>query len=180
LKLLKMRKPGPKLYQVASYQFERSLLFYNPLEWQGQRHYLLVDLDDRGTFRQPNESQMLFDHMQKHDMAANSLPIFLEVVRRFPNTRTARDAMFTAAVCHERLREYNNYWREIYSDGGHAGDRLVSYRDVRAAYPSYRFPRGTLGWEPAARTVNGGRWDEVPKTVRPSRWARAAQLANRW
>jgi len=170
------------LYQGAGYQFERSLLFYNPLEWHGQRHYLLVDLDERGDFRQPNESQTLFDYMQKHDMAANSLPIFLEVVRRFPNTRAARDALFTAAVCHERLREYNNYWREIYSDGGNAGPRMVTYRDVRAAYPTYRFPRGTLGWEPATRTVNGGPgWDKLPKPrPRASHWARAAQLANSW
>jgi TolA-binding protein len=168
------------LYQVASYQFERSLLFYNPLEWMGQRHYLLVDIYERGAFRQPNESQMLFDHMQKHDMAANSLTIFLEVVRRFPNTRAARDALYTAAVCHERLHEYNNYWRQIYSDGGHAGDRMVTYRNVRAAYPSYRLPRGTTGWEPATRTVNGGPgWDKLPKPVpRPSRWARAARIAN--
>ncbi|HLF85140.1 MAG TPA: hypothetical protein VI837_13275 [Blastocatellia bacterium] len=170
------------LYQVASYQFERSLLFYNPLEWHGQRHYLLVDLDERGAFRQPGESQMLFDHMQKHDMAANSLPIFLEVVRRFPNTRAARDALFTAAVCHERLHDYNNYWREVYSEGGHAGERMVTYRDVRAAYPTHRFPRGTFGWEPATRTVNGAPgWDKPPKPrPRASRWARVAQLANSW
>ncbi len=170
------------LYQVASYQFERSLLFYNPLEWHGQRHYLLVDLDERGAFRQPNESQILFDYMQKHDMAANSLPIFLEVVRRFPNTRAARDALFTAAVCHERLAEYNGYWREIYSEDGHAGERMVTYRDVRAAYPKYRFPRGTFGWEPATRTVNGRPgWIPLPTPrPRPSPLARAIRLANSW
>jgi len=133
------------LYQVASYQFERSLLFYNPLEWNGQRHYLLVNLDERGAFREPNESQVLFDYMQKHDMAANSLPIFMEVVRRFPNTRAARDALYTAAVCHERLSEYNNYWRDIYRNGGNAGPRMVTYLDVRAAYPKYKFPPELLG-----------------------------------
>jgi len=170
------------LYQVASYQFERSLLFYNPLEWRGERHYLLVDLDQRGAFRQANESQMLFDYMQKHDMAANALPIFLEVARRFPNTRGAPDALFSAAVCHDRLAEYNGYWREIYSDGGHAGERMVDYSDVRAAYPKYRLPRGTFGWEPATRTVNGGPgWDSLPKPKpRASRWSRAARLADSW
>ncbi|HSO73236.1 MAG TPA: hypothetical protein VLU47_00235, partial [Blastocatellia bacterium] len=169
-------------YQVASYQFERSLLFYNPLAWQGIRHYQLYDLDQRGAFRQANESQVLFDYMQKHDMAANSLPIFLEVVRRFPNTRAARDALFTAAVCHERLHEYNNYWRGVYAEGGHAGERLVTYSDVRTAYPGYRFPRGTLGWEPATRTVSGGPgWDKPPKPrPRPTRLARGVQLVSGW
>ena len=170
------------LYQVASYQFERSLLFYNPNAWKGIRHYLLVDLDHDGGFSQAGESQLLFDYMQKHDMAANSLPIFLEVVRRFPNTRAARDSLFTAAVCHERLAEYNTYWRDIYAQGGHAGERIVTYGDVRAAYPKYRLPRGTLGWEPATRTVNGGYgWDQLPKPKpRPSRWARTAGLVNGW
>lgn len=169
------------LYQVASYQFERSLLFYNQLEWSGQRHYLLEDLDQRGAFRQPNESQTLFDYMQKHDIPSSSLPIFLEVVRRFPNTRAARDALFTAAVCHERLHEYNNYWREVYS-GGYAGPRMVTYRDVKAAYPGYKFPRGTYGWQPATRTVNGGPgWDKPPKPApRPTRWARIERLATNW
>jgi hypothetical protein len=168
------------LYQVASYQFERSLLFYNPIPWSGIRHYLLDDLNNDGGFRQPGESQLLFDNMQKHDMAANSLPIFLEVARRFPNTRAARDALFSAAVCHERLAEYNNYWRGIYAEGGHAGERMVTYRDVRAAYPKYRFPRGTLGWEPATRTVNRGpAWEPLPKPKpRPSRLARCVDLLN--
>jgi len=170
------------LYQVASYQFERSLLFYNPLAWHGQRHYLLVDLDERGAFRQANESQMLFDYMQAHDMAANSLAIFLEVARRFPNTRAARDALYSAAVCHERLAEYNNYWRTAYGDGRHAGERMVTYRDVRAAYPGYQFPRGSFRWEPATRTVNGeSGWVKPPKPKpRPSRWARASRLADSW
>ena len=172
------------LYQVASHQFERSLLFYNPLAWQGGRHDLLYDLDQRGAFREPNESQVLFDYMQKHDMASNSLPIFLEVVRRFPNTRAARDALYSAAVCHERLADYNEYWREVYSADGHAGPRMVTYRDVKTAYPGYRFPRGTFQWEPSTRTVNGGPgWDKLPKPKpkpRPSRWARAERLANYW
>lgn len=170
------------LYQVASYQFERSLLFYNPLAWHGERHELLYDLDQRGAFREPNESQMLLGYMQKHDMASSSLPLFLEVVRRFPNTRAARDAMFTAAVCHERLHEYNGYWREIYHGGGNAGPRMVTYRDVKAAYPGYSFPCGTAGWEPSTRTVNGGPgWYQLPRPKpRPSRWARAARLANYW
>lgn len=168
------------LYQVASYQFERSLLFYNPIAWQGIRHYLLCDLDHNGGFRQPGESQKLFDYMQRHDMAANSLPIFLEVAARFPKTRAARDALYTAAVCHKRLLNYNEYWSTIYSHGGHAADRMVTFRDVRAVYPRYRFPRGTIGWEPSTRTVNGGLgWDPLPKPKpRPSKWMRAATILN--
>src|SRR4030095_14859889 len=74
------------------------------------------------------------------------------------------------------------YWRNVYSHGGHAGERMVSYSDVRAAYPKYNFPRGTLGWKPSTRTVNGGPgWEPPPKPKpRPSKWARAAAIVNRF
>jgi outer membrane protein assembly factor BamD (BamD/ComL family) len=161
------------LYQLASYQFEGNLQFYNAAAWGGIRHYLLYDLQQKG-FRQPNESQVLFEYMQKHDQAANSLPIFMEVVRRFPNTRAARDALYTAAVCHDRLAGYNDYWGEIYERGGHAGPAMVTFADVRRVYAGYRLPRGTTGWEPTTRTVNGGPgWAPPPKKIqRPSRWER--------
>ncbi len=152
------------LYQLASYIYENSLLFYNALAWGGDRHYLLYDLYLRGAFRRGDESQVLFDYMQNHDMASRALGIYLDTVKKYPNTRAARDALYTAAVCHDRLAEYNNYWRDLYADGGHAGERLVTYRDVKRAYPDYRFPLGTFGWEPATRTVNGGAgWASLPK-----------------
>ncbi|MEW6127361.1 MAG: tetratricopeptide repeat protein [Acidobacteriota bacterium] len=151
------------LYQFASFIYQSSLLFYNPV-WRNNRHYMLYEFFEYGAFRQANESQLLFDYMQKHDMAARALEIYLEVVKKYPNTRAARDALYTAAVCHERLREYNNYWREIYAEGGHAGERMVTYKEVKRSYPDYRFPLGTLGWEPATRTVNGGPgWADLPK-----------------
>src|SRR5262249_55466319 len=113
----------------------------------------------------------------KHDIASRSLAGYMEVVRQFPNTRAARDALFTAAVCHERLSSYNNYWSQIYERGGHAGDRLVTYRDVKAAYPNYRFPPRTMGWEPATRSGNGqNAWPPPPKPKpRPSRWKRISK-----
>ena len=120
------------------------------------RHYYLYDLDNGGGFRRADESRLLFEYMQKHDAAASALPIYLDVVNRYPNTRAARDALYTAAVCHDRLASYNNYWRAIYDRGGFAGERKVDYKDVRRVYPDYRYPLGTNGWEPATRTVNGG------------------------
>ena len=170
------------LYQLASYIYQSTLLFYNPAVWRGNRHYDLYDMDYNGTYRRPNEAQLLFEYMQKHDRASRALPIYMEVVRQFPKTRAARDALYTAAVCHDRLSEYNNYWRDIYSSGGYAGDRLVTYKDVRAAYPDYQLPRGTWGWEPATRTVNGGPgWASRPKpNPRPPRRERLLKIILTW
>src|ERR1043165_2091134 len=163
------------LYQYASYQYEASsLLFYNPVLWNGDRYWYLSDFALEGRYRAPNETQRLFAYMQEHETYTRALKIYLQIVEQFPHTRAARDAFYTAAVCHEHLSGYNPYWRDIYDSGLHAGQRMVTYMDVKAAYPSYQLPRGTFGWQPSTRTVNDGPgWAPPPKPVpRPSQWAR--------
>jgi TolA-binding protein len=157
------------LYQLASYQYEQTtLLFYNPVAWRSYRYFDLSELASGNHYRAKNESQTLFAYMQEHDTPARALKIYLEVVNKFPKTRAARDALYTAAVCHERLANYNPYWRNIYAAGLHAGLRMVTYEDVKAAYPNYQLPRGTSGWQPSTRTVNGGPgWAPRPKYVPP-------------
>ena len=165
------------LYQLASYQYQASsLLFYNPLASPG--YWNLSLLASEGKYRVVNESQMLFESTQEHERLARALDIYLDVVNRFPRTRAARDALYTAAVCHERLSDYNPYWREIYENGLHAGQRMVTYQDVKAAYPNYQFPRGTSGWQPSTRTVNGGPgWQPKPKPPVPQpRLTRSARV----
>lgn len=170
------------LYQLASYQFGASkLLFYNPVAWNGERYWNLSQLGGAGTFRAPNESQTLWEYMQQHETYARALNIYLDVAQRFPRTRAARDALYSAAVCHERLSNYSPYWRDIYENGLHAGPRMVSYADVKATYPNYQLPRGTYSWEPATRTVSGGpAWSAPPKPAppkpRPSRLARVRKV----
>jgi TolA-binding protein len=163
------------LYRLASYQYEANdLLFYNPVFWNGDRYWELSYLAVEGRYRAPNESQRLFEYMQEHETFARALKIYLQIVEQYPHTRAARDALYTAAVCHERLAEYNSYWRDVYDAGLHAGQRMVTYADVKAAYPNYQLPRGTYGWQPSTRTVNDGPgWAPPPKPApRPSRWAR--------
>ena len=164
------------MYQLASYQYEAStLLFYNPVAWSGgSRYWNLSYVATENRYRVTNESQILFAYMQEHDTPARALKIYLEVIDKYPHTRAARDSLYTAAVCHERLANYNDYWREIYGSGLHAGARLVTYANVKATYPSYQLPRGTFGWQPSTRTVNGGPgFASPPKQIpRPSRFAR--------
>ena len=162
------------LYQYASYQYEASsLLFYNPLASPG--YYQLGEFASEGKYRATGESQILFSAQQQHDRLARALKTYLQVAEQFPHTRAARDALYTAAVCHERLSNYNPYWREIYQDGLHAGARMVTYADVKAAYPNYQIPRGTYGWQPSTRTVNNGPgWAAAPKP--PPRLTRTARL----
>ena len=169
------------LYQLASYQYEASsLLFYNPIAWGGNggRYWSLSQFAGNGGYRAPNESQLLFAYMQEHDTFARALKIYLEVVNKYPQTRAARDALYTAAVCHERLSGYNQYWRDLYGHKLHAGSRMVTYADVRVTYPKYQLPKGTYGWEPSTRTVNGGPgFAARPKYVPPpTRMARVKML----
>jgi TolA-binding protein len=165
------------LYQFASYQYEASsLLFYNPLASPG--YWNLSQLAAEGRYRVANESQLLFNSTQEHERLARALKIYLDVVNRFPKTRAARDSLYTAAVCHDRLSNYNPYWREIYQNGLHAGERMVTYQDVKATYPNYQLPRGTFGWQPSTRTVNGGPgWHAPPQRPKPKpRLTKSARL----
>jgi TolA-binding protein len=160
-------------YQLASYLYEASsLLYYNPALWQGERYGLLSSFDYSLGPRLPGESEALWQYMRKHEPASHALDLYLELVDIYPLSKAAPDALYTAALCHGRLSAYNDYWREAYAAGRHAGSRLVSIDDVRRAYPRYQLPRGTDGWEPATRTVNGGPgWAPPPPRPAPKpRW----------
>jgi hypothetical protein len=170
------------IYQLASSYFEADdLAFYNPAAWKGGRIGALSELQfsDRG--RLPNESRIIFEHLQEHDPWARSIPIYLDVVKRFPQTRVARDALYSAAVAHEKLAERIAPWTTIYQRGMFAGPRLVTYDDVKNAYPDYQLPRGTYGWKPSTRTVDGGPgWVPKPRPApRLTRTQKATQLFNK-
>jgi hypothetical protein len=103
-----------------------------------------------------NESQVIFEYSQSHETLARSIPIYLEVVERFPQTKAAKDAIFSAAVAHERLSDLNDYWRQIYGGGLFAGTRMVEFGEIGRLYPNFRWPTSRHGWEASTRTVNGG------------------------
>ena len=114
--------------------------------------------------RLPNEPRILFDHFNSHDTLARAIPIYLEIVERYPKTKAAKDALYSAAVAHERLSDLNPYWRDIYQRGLFAGPRKINYADVRGMYPNYQLPASTYGWHPSTRTSNGGPgWAPAPK-----------------
>ncbi len=145
------------MYQLASFQFDaNALLFYNPAAWSGMRYELLSQLDLGDNMRQPNESQIIFDYSQKHETLARAIPIYTEIVERYPQTKAARDALFSAAVANEHLGDLNPYWRKIYARGLFAGDLHVTFSDLNRLYPNFRWPKSRNGWEASTRTVNGG------------------------
>ncbi|HEY0173514.1 MAG TPA: tetratricopeptide repeat protein, partial [Pyrinomonadaceae bacterium] len=150
------------LYQLASYLYESSeLAFYNPAAWRGERFYVFY-YNQR--FRAPGEAALMRRHMEGHEPLVRALGVYQQVVDEYPRTRAARDALYTAAVIHQRLRWFELYWPGQYKRQLYAGERLVSYEDVRRAYPDYALPAGTYGWEPSTRTVNGhAAWPAPPK-----------------
>ena len=167
------------MYQQASAFFEADdLVFYNPAAWKGRHAESLAELQFSDHERFSTESQLIFEHLQMHDPWARSIPIYEEIVSRFPQTKVARDAMYSAAVAHERLSERISPWTAIYERGLFAGPRKINYADVKSTYPDYQLPRGTYGWKPSTRTVNGGPgWEPAPKPVpRETREHKAKRL----
>ncbi|HEX7317400.1 MAG TPA: outer membrane protein assembly factor BamD [Pyrinomonadaceae bacterium] len=142
------------LYQLASYFYEGELLFYNPAAWRGMRAEMIGSLGEHN-YRAPAEAQKIWEYVQEHEGAARALALYLEVVRLYPRTRAARDSLYTAVLCHQRLANFNGYWRTMYDERGlHAGARLVTLADVRREYPNYRLPAQGR-WQPSTRTVSG-------------------------
>ena len=169
------------MYQFASYQFEGSqLLFYNPAIWGGVRHYLLSALDENNNYRAPQEAKILYDYLQTHENLARAIPTYLDLARLYPDTRAAKDGLYTAAVAHRRLQGYYDYWRKLYGLGLHAGERLVTFREIRSLYPKYQMPRAEQGWQPMTRTVNGGPgWTPPPPKPKPAPKPTRAQRIKR-
>jgi TolA-binding protein len=171
------------MYQLASAYFEADdLTFYNPAMWDGSRGGSLSGLLFSRHERLPNESRVIFEHLEEHDPWARAIPIYIEVADRFPQTKAARDALYSAAVAHQRLAERNGPWGVFYTRGLFAGPRNLTYADVRNIYPRYQLPRGTYGWEPSTRTVNGGPgWAAPPKPLpRLTRTERAWRKLGGW
>lgn len=150
------------MYQLASYLYEGEFLFYNPAAWGGMRATMLGTLGE-SNYRAPAEAQKVWEYVQEHEGAARALTLYLEVVRLYPRTRAARDSLYTAILCHQRLSNFNGYWRAMYDERGlHAGQRLVTLADLRREYPNYRLPAAG-DWKPSTRTVNGGpAWPAPP------------------
>lgn len=153
------------LYQLASYFYEGELLFYNPAAWRGMRAEMIGYLGE-SVYRAPAEAQKVWDYEQEHEGPARALVLYLEVVRRYPRTRAARDSLYTAILCHQRLSEFNGYWRNKYGEQGlHAGQRLVTLADLRREYPQYKLPVAGH-WKPSTRTVSGEpAWPAPPKPI---------------
>jgi TolA-binding protein len=177
------------LYQLASYLYEGSnLKFYNPAAWRGWRAELLNSLDE-SRYRAPGEAETIWRHAREHESLARALDIYLEIVRQYPGTASAPDALYTAVLCHQRLSNFNGYWRRAYDEHGlHAGERVVTLADLRREYPRYRLPADGR-WEPSTRTVGGlPAWPAPPApkkltgTERARRKLRRAEalVANGW
>ncbi len=160
------------MYQMAGYLFDGSeLLFYNPAAWKGLRYW---NLRYSEPFRAPGEVGIYHEYLRQHSTRFHALEIYLRIARDYPRTRAAPDALYTAAVCYERLAHSSYEWHDIFYPAAYLTGRIITYADVRRAYPRYQLPRGTYGWKPSTRTVNGGAgWASPPKPQpRLTRWQR--------
>ncbi len=165
------------LYQMASYLYEGDdLVFYNPSLWRGGRYHNLTFLFTSNNFRAPGEVARFWQHIREHSETVHALEIYQRVAREYPNTRAAPDALYTAAVAFEKLKNTGS-WSELYATEFYRQGQVVTYADVRRVYPRYQLPRGTDGWQPSTRTVNGTYgWALPPKPLpRLTRWQRIAR-----
>jgi hypothetical protein len=100
---LGMKRRAEAFYQLASHLYEADpLTFYNPAAWQGQRYHTITDAHRPSSYRAPGEVQILSNYLGEHSTRARALNLYLQIARDYPHTRAAPDALYTAAVCHDR------------------------------------------------------------------------------
>ncbi len=167
------------MYQLASYQFDADpLLFYNPAAWRGMRHMLLHSFADGDNMRLPGENFRIIEASRIHETYARAIPIYLDIVDRFPDSAAAKDALYSAVIAHEKLSDLNPYWRDVYGDGFFAGPRWVGNADIRRMFPKFRWPTSRIGWQASSRSVRGGpTYDALPKP--PPKLTREQRLVNK-
>lgn len=104
-------KKAAAMLAMANYYYgHRELLLYSPRLWNGTRAYAIsFSWNDR--IATAADRRALARHHDEHECLAHTLRICQEIVRRYPNTRTAPHAAYRGACAAERLANLAPYWR---------------------------------------------------------------------
>jgi hypothetical protein len=118
---------------------------------------------------------------------------FWTLLRKFPGSEKREAALYMVGLCHLKQSACAGFFEDhetnpLHDTDEHRKNHEYQFRRdhhwrqarhffilVKAAYPKYVFPRGTYGWEPSTRTVNGGPgWILPPPAPKPKPvWVRA-------
>lgn len=87
----------------------RNLLFYSPAMWQGGRASILSYFAPQ--FNSKADERARTRHNWEHECLAQSYKLFMQVVDKYPKTKIAPEAMYSAANSAQRLSNLNDWWR---------------------------------------------------------------------
>jgi len=88
----------------------RNLLFYSPAMWQGSRAYVL-GYNWSDALNTKDDERARARHHWEHECLAQSYKLFMQVVDKYPKSKVAPEAMYSAAMSAERLSHLNPWWR---------------------------------------------------------------------
>ena len=148
----KERKARAIYALAAYYRNQGTLVLYNNSLWRGFRvhgfWYWNEDVEsaaDRAAWRK---------HCYEHESYARARALCLEILRRYPRTRVAARAAYTAGICCYRLCDFNDWWRAE-DRRAHLGAQAVRLMKMVVK----RYPRSEL--RRAAQKYAGVYYDEL-------------------
>ena len=110
----KAQTPNAKaeaLYALASYYYKkRNLLLYNPSLWNGWRavHFGCYWNPKHATKQDISAARR---HHYEHECVNRARVICLDIVKRYPRSPVAPNALYRAACCARWLADFNSWWR---------------------------------------------------------------------
>ncbi len=146
-------KKASALYAMATYMYhQRSLLFYSPGLWKGERSFSIcaywsIELNNRA------EKRTLADYCHEHETLAHVMDLCREVEGLHVHNRTVAQAYYTEGIAAEKLSRLNEWWR------GQPGLKKRASNSMRRLVK--RFPHDPLA-KPAAKYAHEFALEDSP------------------
>lgn len=96
------------LYEKAAYIYgERSLLFYSPGLWWGERAFMF---DGSWSGGESDNKAIMRTYLNEHECVAHSLRLFDELVQKYPKSRWVPNALYSAALSAGHFQRICRWW----------------------------------------------------------------------
>jgi outer membrane protein assembly factor BamD (BamD/ComL family) len=124
-------------YDLAAYIYnKRDLLFYNKPLWEGMREGNFVFYYNTAIAK-PADNKALRDHCYEHECLNRARVLFLKIVRKWPNSKVAPKALYTAACATERLSNMNEWWRKEDQRAKLTTQAISLMKELAVKYPKH-------------------------------------------
>jgi hypothetical protein len=125
------------LFRYASYYYTHgTLLLYNPALWQHERMENFDFWWNPG-HATPQDDADARAFMYAHEVYARTLKLCKEIVRRYPKSPSAPQALYRGACAAHYLANFNDWWRKESKHHDHDAESVAMLKRLAQRYPKH-------------------------------------------